>query len=249
MTVSELWEAYYKTKDKDIRNELANNYRNFVGYLASRIIDPLPSGLEKEDLAQYGFFGLLEAIEKYDQTRDAKFETFAGIIIHGRMRDRMREYGKNTGGPSRTSVKKYKRIEIATKTLERKLGRHPSGEEIANEMEMTVEQYNRMLSQIGTHTQISLDKMIGHNDNLASVEVVKNESSVNPEEKMLKEERGELLATAIDELPPNERMVVILYYYEDLTLKEIGNFLNLSESRISQLHTQSMIRLKTKMTI
>lgn len=247
MSVSNLWEEYSRTKSSDLRNRISTHYINFVKFLASRIIIPLPSGLEKEDLEQYGFFGLMEAIEKYDEQMGAKFETYAGKIINGRMIDRIRDYGKTSGGQTRTSVKKSKMLEEATKILEKKLGRHPTAQEIADEMDLTIEQYYKMLNDVGTYMQFSLDKMVGLNDNLPSIEVVKNENSVIPEEKVLKEERFELLEKAIDELPEKERMIVIFYYHEELTLKEIGNFFDLSESRISQLHTQAMIRLKSKM--
>lgn len=246
MTVSELWEEYAKTRNHETRNKIATEYRNFINYMVARIMVPLPSGLEKEDLVQYGFFGLIEAIEKYDPNQGATFETFAGIIIKGRVMDRIRDYGKVSGGPSRTAVKKSKLIEATTRALETKLGRHPTSQEIADEMELSLEQYYKMLNDISVNMQISLDKMVGLDDNLPAIEVVKNEDSVNPEENMLNVEYGELLAKAIDELPEKERMVIIFYYYEGMTLKEIGNFMNRSESRISQIHTQAILRLRSK---
>lgn len=246
MTVSELWEEYSKTKNHETRNKIAAEYRNFIHWVVARIMVPLPAGLEKEDLVQYGFFGLIEAIEKYDPNQGATFETFAGIIIKGRAMDRIRDYGKVSGGPSRTAVKKSKLIEAATRTLEKRLGRHPSSQEIATEMEISLDHYYKMLNDISVNMQISLDKMVGLDDNLPAIEVIKNDNSANPEEKLLNEEHGELVAKAIDELPEKERMVIIFYYYEGLTLKEIGNFLNRSESRISQIHTQAILRLRSK---
>lgn len=246
MAVSELWEEYWKTKSCETRNKIAEEYRYFINIIVARNMAPLPAGLEKEDLVQYGFFGLMEAIEKYDSNHGAKFETFAWRIINGRIVDRIRNYGKVGGGPSRTSVKKTKEIETATRLLEEKLGRHPSSEEIANELAISLEQYYKMLSDISVNVQISLDKMIGIDDNLSAIEVVKNENSIDPEENMLMTEYGELLAEAIDGLPEKERMVIIFYYYEGLTLKEIGTFMNLTESRISQIHTQAILRLQSK---
>lgn len=246
MTVSELWEDYSKAKTKEVRNMIAKEYLGFVNYITSRMMIPLPSGLEKEDMVQYGFFGLIEAIENYDSKLGAKFETYAAMVIKGRIMDRVRDYGKKAGGPSRTAVKKSKIIEVATKSLEVKLGRSPLPEEIAEELEVTMDQYYKMLSDIGITMQISLDKMIGHDENMQAIEVIKNDSASTPEDRYLSRENGEVLAKAIDEMPEKERMIVIFYYYEELTLKEIGKQLNLSESRISQLHTQAMLRLRNK---
>lgn len=247
MSVSDLWEEYSKTKSNEVRNEIARSYQNFINYIVARLLVPLPSGLEKDDLAQYGFFGLIEAIEKYNPNQGASFETYAGLIIKGRIMDRIRDYGKRTGGPSRTSVKKSKMIEKATKDLEGKFKRQPTSEEIAEELNLELEQYFKMLSEISVNVQVSLDKMVGVEENLPAIEVIKNEVSVNPEDKTMREEEEELLAKAIDDLPEKERIIVIFYYYEELTLREIGDYLNLSESRISQLHTQAIIRLKSKM--
>lgn len=246
MTVSELWEEYSKTKSYETRNKIAEEYRNLLNVIVARIMVPLPAGLEKEDLVQYGFFGLIEAIEKYDPNQDTKFETIAWKIINGRIIDRIRNYGKVTGGPSRTSVKKAKVIEAATRKLEAELGRHPTSAEIANEMNIPLESYYKMLNDISVNMQISLDKMVGIDEKMPTIEVVKNEKSVNPEEDLLHMERGEFLAKAIEELPEKERMVVTLYYYEELTLKEIGKLMNRVESRISQIHTQAILRLRSK---
>lgn len=247
MPVSELWEEYYKTKSKEIRNKIASEYLNFVNYLSSRMMVSFPPGLEKEDINQYGFFGLIEAIENYDLKQGAKFETYAAMIIKGRIMDRVRDYGKKTGGPSRTSVKKTKMIEKATKDLEESLGRHPTSQEIADELDLELKQYYKMLGEINVSTQMSLDKMVGQEENLATIEVVKNVNSIEPEERFINEENNSLLAKSIEELPEKERLIVTFYYYEELTLKEIGMLLNLSESRISQIHTQAMIRLRNRM--
>lgn len=248
MSVSELWEKYSKTKSRDIRNKIVEQYINFVSYLVARMMVQLPNGMDREDLFQYGVFGLIDAVERFEPKEGAKFETFAAIKIKGAIIDRIREYGKKGGGPSRTDIKKSKIIEKAIKKLEKEHGRNPNSNEIANELGLSLEEYNKLLGNISILTPVSLDKMVGLNDNLPAVEVIENVESVNPEDKVIKQEYYDRLAQEIEKLPPKEENIISLYYYHELTLKEIGKCMDLTEGRISQLHTQSLLRLKNKLS-
>lgn len=242
----ELWERYSKEKSSEIRNEIAENYINLVKYLAHRVIGTLPNGMDREDLIQYGYLGLFEAIEKYDSNKGA-FETYASFIIKGRLYDRIREYRRNSGGLSRTNINKMKEIEKATSELQKELGRSPSTEEIALKMGVDMNKYYKMLNDVGSTTMISLDKMVGIEENLSTMDIIKDNKQESPEEFLIKEERKKIIAESIEQLPRKERLIVELYYYEKLKLNDIGEILGLSESRISQLHTQAMLRLKTKL--
>jgi len=247
LTEQQLWDEYMKTKSPSVRNELVKRYIHFVGYLVGRIINQPQTGLTKDDLIQFGVCGLIDAIERFDPKQGAKFETYASIRIQGSIRDQIRYYGKYSGGLSRSAMSKSKMIDEAVKKLEKKLARHPSSKEVADELNVTMDEYTKLLSEIGVGIQISLDDMVGTGDNLSVVQVIKNESSVIPEEEYLHSENNELLAEAINDLPEKERLVIIYYYYEELTLKEIGHILNLSEGRISQLHGEAMKKLKIKL--
>lgn len=241
----ELWNKYIKEPSIENRNKIAENYINLVKYLAKRIIVPLPSGLAKEDLIQYGFLGLFEAIDKYDMEKGS-FETYASYIINGRLYDRIREYRRNSGGLSRTNIGKMKTIEKATNELQKELGRTPSTEELAEHLEMDLPRYYKMLNDVGATTMVSLDKLVGVEENISTIEIIRDQKQESPEEELFKKEKRNILVKSIEELPTNEKMIVELYYYEKLKLNEIGEIMGLSESRISQLHTQAMIRLRTK---
>lgn len=247
LTEQQLWEEYTRTKTQVVRNELVKRYIHFVGYLVGRIVSQLPTGLTKDDLIQFGICGLIEAIERFDPKQGAKFETYASIRIQGSIKDQIRYYGKYSGGLSRSAMAKSKMIDEAIKKLEKKLSRHPQSKEVADELNISLDEYSKLLSEIGVGVQISLDDMVGTGDNLSVVQVIKNESSTVPEEEYLNLENNELLAEAINDLPDKERLVIIYYYYEELTLKEIGHILNLSEGRISQLHGEAMKKLKIKL--
>lgn len=242
------WEEYLKTRSNKLRNEIVKEYTGFVKYLTGRVIQQLPPGLTKEDLVQYGIYGLIDAVERFDPKQGAKFETYASQRIRGAILDQVRYYGRAGGGLSRSSMEKSKMIERATKKLEEKHKRNPTSQEIADELGLEMKDYNKMLSDVSYGSQISLDQLIGTDQNTTAVQVIKNESVISPEEAAIEDETKDLLSMAIDELPEKEQKIIFLYYYDEMTLKEIGIYLGLSESRISQLHTQAMLRLRNKMT-
>jgi RNA polymerase sigma factor FliA len=245
--LSKLWNHYLATRCKETRNEIVKEYAGLVNHLVRRMIQQLPPGMSREDLVQFGLYGLIEAVERFNPNLGAKFETYASRRIKGAIIDQIRHTSKVNGGMTRSSMAKYKQLEGATRKLEGVLKRHPTSQEVADELAISVEEYYKLLGEISYKTQLSLDEMVGMDRNIATVEIIRDESGVEPEEHCLYEENNQLLAKAIDELPVKEKIVITLYYYEELTLKEIGEYLNLTTPRISQLHTQAMIRIRSKL--
>lgn len=228
----ELWAAYQENRSLEIRERLVEHYLPLVNIVAGRIAISLPSHVEREDLISSGFFGLLDAIERYEIGRGNKFETYAGVRIRGSILDYLRS--KDWLPVSlRQKVRKY---EHAVSDLEFKLGRAASNQEIAECMGITNEELSVLINQINVATIIPLE------------EYIKAESATGgisaPSENLELKEVQESLAAAIEKLPEKERIVVTLYYYEELTLKEISVILKLSEARISQLHTKAVFRMR-----
>lgn len=243
-----LWDEYFESKTEDVRNELAEYYLKFVRYIATQVERQLhiPEGMDREDLIQWGSFGLLSAIADFDRDKGGRFETYAAIRIRGKMIDHMRKHRQESGGMTRTIVDNIKKIEKVVNDLEVRNKKTPTAKEIAEELEITVEEYYRMVNDNTRHYPMSLDKRIGFDENMPAIEVIKNDKISNPEESFLEKERVQILDEAIEDLPENERNVIRLRYYEDMTLKEIGKKLKLSEPRISQLHKQALNRLEQK---
>jgi len=227
-----LWLAYQQNRNIHIREQLIERYLSLVKLVAGRMAISLPPYVDKDDLISNGFFGLLDAIEKYDPVRGIKFETYAVIRIRGSMLDAIREQDWVP-----TSIRqKAKQYEQTVSKLENQLGRSATDEEIAEALGITNSELYILLTQLNTSTMIPLE------------EFIKSETSsnhiLNPSDHIEVEEVKQALAKAIDKLPDKEKLVVALYYYDGLTLKEISLILKLSEARISQLHTKSIFRLR-----
>ncbi len=230
--IMQLWLAYQQSKKVEIREKLIENYLPLVKLVASRLAISLPQYVDKDDLISNGFFGLLDAIEKYDPMRGIKFETYAVVRIRGSMLDAIRAQDWVP-----VSVRqKAKNYEQTLAQLENKLGRSASDEEMAEALGITIAELYTLINQINVSTIIPLE------------EFIKTETSsnhlVNPSDQIEIDEIKNGLAKAIDKLPEKEKLVVALYYYEGLTLKEISLILKLSEARISQLHTKAIFRLR-----
>lgn len=227
-----LWNTYQKNRTPEIRERLVEYYLSLVNIIAGRIAISLPAHVDRDDLISSGFFGLLDAIERYDPVRGNKFETYAGVRIRGSILDYLRS--KDWIPVSlRQKIRKY---EQTVSHLEAKLGRAATDKEVAAELEMTMDELNTLLGRLNIATVIPLE------------EYAKVESAASgipgPSDNIEFKEMQESLAKAIDKLPEKEKIVVSLYYYEELTLKEISLILNLSEARISQLHTKAVFRLR-----
>ena len=227
-----LWLGYQQGRKVEIREKLIECYLPLVKLVASRLAISLPQYVDKDDLISNGFFGLLDAIEKYDPSRGIKFETYAVVRIRGSMLDAIREQDWVP-----TSVRqKAKQYEQTVARLENQLGRSATDEEMAVALSITCNELYALINQLNASTIIPLE------------EFTKTETSshhlVNPSDHIETEEVKKALAKAIDKLPEKEKLVVSLYYYDGLTLKEISLILKLSEARISQLHTKSIFRLR-----
>ena len=217
-------------------------YLPLVRQVVQRMLPRKPAEVAAEDLISWGTVGLLDAMRKYDCKREAAFPTYAQYRIRGSILD----YLRRCDWLPRSARQKSHDIDDATVRLERKLGRSPGAEEIAAEMQMTMDQYARTVASVGTAPMIpSGDIVFGHNDDgFSSADVVPDGGDQGPMRKVLRKERVEILAKAIEQLPDKERIVVSFYYFEGLTMREMADALHLTEGRISQLHSQAMARMR-----
>lgn len=231
--IEALWSSYKKEQDIEQRNALIEHYLPLVRLVAGRLAIGLPSHVDRDDLLSSGFFGLLDAIERYDPTRRNKFETYAGVRIRGAMLDylRAKDWMPVT---MRQRIRKYSDVSAQ---LASELGREATDEEIRERMGIGEKEYRVMLRELGAATLIPLDDYLAGGGEKAA-------EDGGPSAQLEATEIKETLAAAIDRLPEKERIVVSLYYYDELTLKEISKILHLTEARISQLHSKAVFRLR-----
>jgi RNA polymerase sigma factor for flagellar operon FliA len=217
-----------------------------VKYVAGRVAVGLPSNIDQADLVSYGIFGLIDAIDKYDQTRNIKFETYAISRIRGAIIDELRAID----WVPRSVRAKARQVEKAYSELENRLKRPPSDAEIAEEMGLEVDELNAIYTQLSTVSLIALDELMNvdgeRGDKLSLVETLEDTKTESPVEAFESEEMKGILANSINRLPEREKIVVTLYYYEGLTLAEIGQVLGVTESRICQMHTKAVLALRGK---
>lgn len=237
MDIVNLWKEYDETKDKEIKKILIENYVELVKIVAGRMYNFYGSKVEYDDLLGYGVLGLIDSIDKFDINKNVKFETYAQIRIKGSMIDNIRKLD----WVPRSLRKKSKDLQLVIFSLENKLGRTPTNKEISMKMEVSVEEVELLLSSISTFNVSSLEETL-YTTGDKSFEM--SHGNNTPEEIYEDKEMKELLALSIDALNENERKVISLYYYEELTYKEIGHIMELSESRISQIHSKSILTIK-----
>jgi RNA polymerase sigma factor for flagellar operon FliA len=230
--VHRLWEEYSTNKNSVIRDKLVEHYLSLVKMVAGRVAISLPQYVDKDDLTGNGFLGLIEAIDRYDFSRGIKFETYAVARIRGAILDSLRA---QDWIPT-TVRQKARQYEQTLTNLENSLGRSATDEEISEALNISVQQLHSLLNTINGCTLIPLEDYI-------KVEVPTH-SDANPSQYLEEAEIKDTLAKAIEKLSEKERLVVTLYYYEGLTLKEISLILKLTEARISQLHTKAIFRLR-----
>lgn len=229
--ISLLWEQYGKKKDREIRDKLVEHYLPMVNLIAGRLAISLPAHIERDDLISSGFFGLLDAVDRYDVSRGNKFETYAGTRIRGSMLDYLRS--KDWIPISlRARIKEY---EKAVARLESTLGRVPTDEETAGELGISVQDLHRIEMEINVSTVVPLEDYLRQETEY---------STSDPTASIEKQELKKSLAKAIDKLSEKERIVISLYYFEELTLREIGMILHLTEARICQIHSKAVMRLR-----
>lgn len=243
----ELWERYKKEQSADIREYFIVKYAPLTKYVAGKISNSLPNHVEFEDIVGYGVFGLLDAIDKYDPDKGVQFNTYAVNRIRGAIYDELR----SIDWVPRSIRQKTRQVEETISDLEAKLGRSATNEEIAKSMGMTVADYDDLLLKISNSSIVSLTStryQSDTNDTTAVGDTLEAPNAYNPDVIVEQEEIKKIVIKAINELPEREKNVLIMYYYEDMTLKEIGKVLNVTESRVSQIHTSANIKLKAKLT-
>ena len=239
---NKLWENYGKTKSPEIREKLILEYAPLVKLVAGRLSMYLGYNVEYEDLVSYGIIGLSDASDKYDTMKAVKFETYASLRIRGAILDQIRKMD----WIPRTIRQKQKKIDSAMKEIEQDTGRMATDEEIAKKLGITDDDYLGWQSQMKITGLVSLDEFL--ESGTESIPQQGNQHRFeSPEEVIEKTELKKTLELALELLTEKEKKVILLYYYEDLTLKEISNVLEVSESRISQLHTRALQKMKTKM--
>jgi len=223
------------------RDEIMRRYLPLVRRVVQRLAIRKPPHIEIDDLVSWGIVGLLDAIEKYDPKKEALFSTYAQFRIRGAILDHLR----SLDWVPRSVRQKAALIEKVSHELEGRLGRPPIEEEIARELEMSLTDYQDLLAKVGEMTLFSLEDLgFGSGEERLSQDQEDEEADADPLRALLSQERVHLVADAIGKLPEREKLVVSLYYNEDLTMKEVGGVLGLTESRVSQLHSQAMLRLK-----
>lgn len=237
MTVEEIWKKYKETSDISYKQELIEEYISLVKIVAGRMYNFYGGNVEFEELLGFGVFGLIDAIEKFELERELKFETYAQIRIRGSMIDSLRKLD----WVPRSLRKKAKDFEIAISKLENKLSRNATIEDIGSELGLSVEEVQSTLAEISTFNLISLEELISSRGDY----YLTNNSQLTPEDKYSNKELKKILKESVDYLPNKEKMVISMYYYDELTYKEIGEVLGLSESRISQIHSKAVLKMKS----
>jgi RNA polymerase sigma factor for flagellar operon FliA len=247
-TEEELWQEYKRTKNPMIREELILMYASIVKYVAGRIAINMPSHVELEDLLSYGILGLIDAIEKFDANQGIKFRTYASTRIRGAIIDEIR----NLDWVPRTLRQKAKTLQDVYTSLEYKLERPATDKEAAEAMSISMDEFYKLIQEVNTTTLVSLEDVLcskDDSDEVTVMDIIESPQENAPDILAEEEDIKNILTCALNKLPEREREIIALYYYEELTLKEIGRVLNVTESRISQLHSQAILRLRGYLTM
>lgn len=246
--LKDLWRRYKRDGDDRARERLVVAYSPLVKYVSGRMASGLPAHVEEADLISYGLGGLISAIERFELEREIKFETYAITRIKGAIIDELR----SLDWVPRSVRARARAIERANSKLEHTLQRAPTDEEMADELEMTVTAFQDALLQISNSTVAALDELWtvsdASGDQVSLLDTLQDPEAPDPAQLMDATDLKDRIADAIARLPEREKLVVALYYYENLTLREIGEVLGVTESRVSQLHTKAVLRLRGRMT-
>jgi RNA polymerase sigma factor FliA len=244
----ELWRRFKASGDAHARERLVVAYSPLVKYVSGRMASGLPAHVEESDLISYGLVGLINAIERFEPEREIKFETYAITRIKGAIIDELR----SLDWVPRSVRARAREIEKANAKLEHKLQRAPTDEEMASELNVSTEEFQDALLQISNSTVAALDELWtvsdSSGDQVSLLDTLTDENAPDPALVMDQTDLKDRVADAIARLPEREKLVVALYYYENLTLREIGEVLGVTESRVSQLHTKAVLRLRSRLT-
>jgi RNA polymerase sigma factor for flagellar operon FliA len=245
--LKDLWKRYKTSGDERARERLVVAYSPLVKYVAGRMGSNLPAHVDEADLISYGLTGLISAIERFDLSRAIKFETYAITRIRGSIIDELR----TLDWVPRSVRARAREIERANQKLEARLQRAPTDEEMASELGISVSDFNESLVQISTSTLVALDELWNTSENdgdhVSLLDTIADRRAPDPEQIVDQGEVRDRIADAIAALPEREKLVIALYYYENLTLREVGEVLGVTESRVSQLHTKAVLRLRSKL--
>jgi RNA polymerase sigma factor for flagellar operon FliA len=243
----DLWRRYKGSGDVHARERLVVAYSPLVKYVAGRMASGLPAHVEEADLISYGLVGLINAIERFEVEREIKFETYAITRIKGSIIDELR----SLDWVPRSVRTKAREIERMNAKLEHQLHRAPTDQEMAQGLEVSVEEFQESLVRISNSSVVALDELWtvsdSSGDQVSLHDTIEDPQADEPAHEMDTTEMKDRLADAIARLPEREKLVVALYYYENLTLREIGEVLGVTESRVSQLHTKAVLRLKSRL--
>jgi RNA polymerase sigma factor for flagellar operon FliA len=241
--IKELWLGYKKNPSEKVRNILMENYLHLVRYNAERIHVKLPDEVELDDLMSAGIFGLMDAIDAFDLARGVKFETYCAPRIRGAILDELR----SMDWVPRLVRSRAHKMESATKQLEVELGRSPTNEEIARRLKIPMNEFEKIAKDASAVGVVSLSRKwfeTDSNKDVSEIDVLEDKKGANPVREIQRKDLKELITKGLSRA---ERLIIVLYYFEEMTMKEIGATLDLSESRVSQMHSSILARLKAQM--
>jgi RNA polymerase sigma factor FliA len=246
-SIDGLWKEYKENGSKIAKDKLLLEYASLVKYIAQRIAINLPSSVDRDDLISAGIFGLVKAVETFEPERGFKFETYAGHKIRGAILDELRELD----WVPRSVRQKARELQRVYAKLENELGRIPYDDEVCESLNISMKEYEDILSEVTPTTIVSLEESMPDRDpdskEIRIIDTIEDTGSLNPLRELGFNEVKNILKEAISQLPEKEKLVIALYHYEELTLKEIGVVLDISESRVSQIHSKVILRLRAKL--
>jgi RNA polymerase sigma factor for flagellar operon FliA len=241
--ITEIWQGFFETHDEYYRNLLMEHYVPLVKYTADRIYAKLPDKVELDDLISAGIFGLMDAIDAFDPERGVKFETYCTPRVRGAILDELR----NMDWVPRLVRARAHQLDRALSTLEAHLGRVPTEKEIAAELNLNMDDFHRLQKDASATGIVSLSNKFSDSDgekDIREIDIIEDQRSKNP---VIEAQKRDLKGLLTKGLTRAERLIIVLYYYEEMTMKEIGATLDLSESRVSQMHSSIIARLKAQM--
>jgi RNA polymerase sigma factor for flagellar operon FliA len=246
--IDDIWTEFVTTRRPELRDELITEYAPLVRFVVGRLGIPQTSLLEADDLISYGIIGLINAIDRFDPSRGVRFEAFATARIRGAVIDQLRVLN----WLPRSAVARVRQIEAALATLEQRLGRPAKEQEAAEEVGVSIERYRQILLETGL-VVLSLDAPLGslmQDDEITSLsDLIEDTHTLGPALQVEQHEMTALLSAALERIPERERLLLSLYYQEELTMKEISRVMNVSESRVCQLHMQAVLRLRSALRV